>query len=227
MAVAVVKWNDARLKQLVSVKEVRFLRRASAWLQRFAVQSMKTGALRPSDVKRASTSLGLFAASGRIRKSGRDDFESRKYSDVLRGTLSGVRARGLSKYGKRLLSESGYAGEFRDIVKNAQRGGGKVKDIRADVASGVRALFEKTLRSRPGQPPHRQTGTLVNSIATDEEVRVVQGLVNYAVARVGTNLDYGRYLEFGTAKMKARPWLRPSFRATARLIRDGNFWDKA
>jgi phage gpG-like protein len=30
-------------------------------------------------------------------------------------------------------------------------------------------------------------------------------------ARVGTNLFYGPYLEFGTSKMAARPWLLPSF----------------
>lgn len=53
--------------------------------------------------------------------------------------------------------------------------------------------------SRPGDPPHKQTGRLRASIAWE--------LVG-AVARVGTNLPYGRWLEHGTRKMAARPWLR-------------------
>ena len=27
---------------------------------------------------------------------------------------------------------------------------------------------------------------------------------------MGTNVNYGRFLEFGTVKMAPRPWLRPS-----------------
>jgi HK97 gp10 family phage protein len=38
-------------------------------------------------------------------------------------------------------------------------------------------------------------------------------------ARVGTNVVYGRYLEFGTSKMAARPWLSRGFRETAAEIR--------
>lgn len=53
--------------------------------------------------------------------------------------------------------------------------------------------------SAPGEPPHKQFGHLRRSVA-----REVVGLVG----RVGTNLRYGRYLEFGTKKMAARPWLR-------------------
>ena len=64
--------------------------------------------------------------------------------------------------------------------------------------------FRKKLRynahpSEPGEAPHKQTGRLLASVAWE-----VVGLA----ARVGTNLDYGRWLELGTARMKARPWLR-------------------
>jgi phage gpG-like protein len=34
-------------------------------------------------------------------------------------------------------------------------------------------------------------------------------------AKVGTNIIYGAYLEFGTSKMAARPWLQRSFRQAA------------
>lgn len=55
--------------------------------------------------------------------------------------------------------------------------------------------------SRPGDPPHKQTGRL-------------RGSVTYTVfgdstrALVGTNVKYGRWLELGTARMPARPWIR-------------------
>ena len=34
-------------------------------------------------------------------------------------------------------------------------------------------------------------------------------------SKVGTNIIYGAYLEFGTSKMAARPWLERSFRKAA------------
>ncbi len=52
--------------------------------------------------------------------------------------------------------------------------------------------------SRPGEPPHKQTGHLARSIAWEVEGRV---------ARVGTNVKYGRMLEEGTANMSPRPYL--------------------
>jgi HK97 gp10 family phage protein len=53
--------------------------------------------------------------------------------------------------------------------------------------------------SAPGEPPRKQTGRLRASVATE-----VDGLTG----RVGTNVEYGRYLELGTRRMAARPWLR-------------------
>jgi hypothetical protein len=55
--------------------------------------------------------------------------------------------------------------------------------------------------SAPGEPPHKQYGHLRRSV-----MREAAGLVG----RVGTNLKYGRWLELGTRKMAARPWLRRS-----------------
>lgn len=57
--------------------------------------------------------------------------------------------------------------------------------------------------SRPGQPPRKQTGTLQRSVTYEVNPTTM-------TARVGTNIKYGRYLEFGTRKMAARPWLRRS-----------------
>lgn len=57
--------------------------------------------------------------------------------------------------------------------------------------------------SSPGEPPHLQTGLLRMSVTyeVDTESTPMQG-------RVGTNLDYGKFLELGTRRgLKPRPWL--------------------
>jgi phage gpG-like protein len=57
--------------------------------------------------------------------------------------------------------------------------------------------------SAPGQYPASDTGRLASSVRMD-----VVGPTAYVV---GTNVEYGPMLEFGTSRMAARPWLLPSF----------------
>lgn len=57
--------------------------------------------------------------------------------------------------------------------------------------------------SQPGQPPHQVTGELLQSVSHEFEDQGLTGIV-------GTNDPVGRWLEFGTSKMAARPWLRPA-----------------
>lgn len=52
--------------------------------------------------------------------------------------------------------------------------------------------------SRPGDPPHTDTGRLRQSIKFD---------IKKDTGRVGSNLKYAAWLEFGTEDMAARPWL--------------------
>lgn len=60
--------------------------------------------------------------------------------------------------------------------------------------------------SAPGEPPAVATAQLRESVRT--EVSVEAGKIT---GRVGTELEKGRHLEFGTRYMKPRPWLRISF----------------
>lgn len=55
--------------------------------------------------------------------------------------------------------------------------------------------------SQPGEPPKKLTGFLQRSIAHAMSSDRQQ-------AFVGSNLDYSLYLEIGTVKMAARPFLR-------------------
>lgn len=55
--------------------------------------------------------------------------------------------------------------------------------------------------SRPGEPPRKQRGTLRSSVAHVVKSEEMKGYV-------GTRYKYGLYLELGTSKIAARPWLR-------------------
>lgn len=58
-----------------------------------------------------------------------------------------------------------------------------------------------TGRSKPGNPPKTDTGRLVNSIYVNAEDGGVF---------VGTNVKYGKWLEFGTRYISPRPFLQPA-----------------
>lgn len=70
--------------------------------------------------------------------------------------------------------------------------------------------------SAEGDAPNTDTGRLVQSV----QVEVTKKTVD-----VGSTLDYASYLEFGTKRMVARPWLFPAFErnkaAITRLIKHG------
>lgn len=61
------------------------------------------------------------------------------------------------------------------------------------------------VRSKPGEPPRKQTGTLRRSVQTEVDEASL-------TARVGTNVEYGKHLELGTKRgIAPRPWLRRAF----------------
>lgn len=72
--------------------------------------------------------------------------------------------------------------------------------------------------SRPGEAPNTDTGRLVQSIKFDFKDGGLTG-------RVGTNLKYGRALEFGTSKMDPRPWLSTAVLLVSKEV--GNIFAKA
>ncbi len=57
--------------------------------------------------------------------------------------------------------------------------------------------------SAPGEPPRRQTGALRDSLR-------VELAPDRLSATVGTDLDAGAQLEFGTQAIAPRPWLAPA-----------------
>jgi len=60
--------------------------------------------------------------------------------------------------------------------------------------------------SAPGEPPAVDTGELRQSVRW-----TIEGSGTEVTGTVGTKKKHGKMLEFGTTKIKARPWLHPSF----------------
>ena len=58
--------------------------------------------------------------------------------------------------------------------------------------------------SEPGEPPHKESGRLRASISHEMNE-------DKSVARVGTNVLYGKFLELGTRFMESRPFIRAAF----------------
>jgi HK97 gp10 family phage protein len=69
------------------------------------------------------------------------------------------------------------------------------------------------IASRPGHPPNVDMGTLINSMRWE-----AAGRLTYHVIAATT---YAHYLEFGTERMGARPFIKPEFvRAGQRIGQD-------
>jgi len=67
--------------------------------------------------------------------------------------------------------------------------------------------------SAPGEPPATATSRLKQSVATDVSGDGLEGIV-------GTDIDYGKKLEYGDSKIEARPWLKVSFEKSANAIKE-------
>ena len=87
-----------------------------------------------------------------------------------------------------------------------------VTDTRANAVQGIqrgpatgRVRPDGSRASAPGQFPMSDTGRLASSVEFNLPT------AGRLMGEVGTNVIYGRYLEFGTSRMAARPWLLPSF----------------
>ena len=82
---------------------------------------------------------------------------------------------------------------------------------RVEKGTGKRAEKVGSYASKPGEVPRVQTGTLRRSITHEMHDTL-------PIGRVGTNVIYGKLLEFGTRRMKPRPFMRPSLMRTLAAI---------
>mgnify|MGYP001305596752 FL=1 len=91
--------------------------------------------------------------------------------------------------------------------------GEAIKSIQTGAKSGI--VYEKYnprrshRSSAPGQSPASDTGNLVNKIIVKNNGNEV---------RVQSNANYSKYLEYGTSKMLARPFMFPAKEKSKRKI---------
>jgi HK97 gp10 family phage protein len=78
--------------------------------------------------------------------------------------------------------------------------------------------FEVEARAKAIAPV--DTGALRNSIFTEI------GKTGAVVARVGPSVEYGPYVELGTYKMGARPFLAPALQTVAWKLNQGITWQE-
>ena len=105
---------------------------------------------------------------------------------------------------------------FQEIVK----GGGQlirgeaIKSIQTGSKSGVMYQMYNPRRehraSAPGQAPASDTGNLVSKIIVKQKTR--------NITNVESNANYSAYLEYGTSKMEARPFMLPAFEKSKKPI---------
>ena len=75
-----------------------------------------------------------------------------------------------------------------------------------DELSNTAYSVEKTAKENIKRNRTVDTGRLLGSISTD----IKQGGSD-VTAEVGTNVEYANYIEYGTCKMGAKPFLNPAF----------------
>ena len=105
-----------------------------------------------------------------------------------------------------VVSRPGRTGKVKRKNRNVKRGFA-VKNRSASVRRGSTGkVLGFEVRSRPGEPPRKQEGTLRSRISHEmDRVRMV--------GRVGTNYKVAKFLEGGTKFMEPRPFLEPTLHA--------------
>ena len=106
----------------------------------------------------------------------------------------------------------------KEMTKRLHVAGTLVRDrarVLLSVAGSGRVKGKKSgpvVRSKPGEPPRKQDGFLRGRVT----YKIENGKM---VCKVGTPVWYGYYLEVGTSRIVARPWLRRAFAERRAMVR--------
>ena len=106
--------------------------------------------------------------------------------------------------------------EFQEIVKGGAQliRAEAIRSIQTGAKSGVMYQMYNPRRehraSAPGQPPASDTGNLVSKIIVRQK--------SQDVTSVESNANYSAFLEYGTSKMEARPFMLPAFEKSKKPI---------
>lgn len=86
-----------------------------------------------------------------------------------------------------------------------------VQKIAQDCEAVIAQNWNDQQPAPPGEPPGVDTGNLKNSIKAEPGNEPLTWVIHDGV-------EYGIWLEYGTEKMAARPWLLPAVEQTAAMI---------
>lgn len=102
------------------------------------------------------------------------------------------------------------------LEKNLKNRMNKVTTLLAGATKKMISVSGEGGPSKPGEPPHRQTGTLLNSITFVPAKKIGNDVVGSYGA--GASAPYAIYLEHGTSKIDARPFLSAVWKANESTI---------
>ena len=87
------------------------------------------------------------------------------------------------------------------------------EEMKKSISSGAKSgkKYGNHTSSAPGQSPANWTGKLLRSIKVQK---------SKGIAFVYVTAKYAEFLEFGTSKMRARPFIIPAFIKTKKMILD-------
>ena len=87
------------------------------------------------------------------------------------------------------------------------------EEMKKSITSGAKSgrRYENHISSAPGQAPANWTGKLLKSI----RIQKTKG-----ISLVYVTAKYASFLEFGTSKMRPRPFIIPAFIKTKKFLQD-------
>ena len=87
------------------------------------------------------------------------------------------------------------------------------EEMKKSISSGAKSgrRYGNHTSSAPGQSPANWTGKLLKSIKVQK---------SKGIAFVYVTAKYAEFLEFGTSKMRPRPFIIPAFIKTKKMIQD-------
>jgi phage gpG-like protein len=107
--------------------------------------------------------------------------------------------KGFTKTLRKIRNSKWSDAKKRDKWVEAVRNVTFTKQDAAKERAFIKGAFTKA-HSLPGDFPYKQSGHLRRNVASEVDGRLL-------LSRYGTNVKYGKYLEQGTKRMAARPWM--------------------
>ena len=92
--------------------------------------------------------------------------------------------------------------------------------VHVDMSKHTRSQAEKMIRS--ATLATEQQAKQLSAVDTGALRRSITHRVSGLYGEVGTSIEYGPYVEYGTYRMAAQPYLRPALDSVAKQLR--NLW---